>query len=322
MRFPPSIRSASTCSCSTRSTARATSTSTRPVGSIFSVLEAPRKREPASSRGLPAARRTQQLCAGYAIYGATTMLVLTLGRGVHGFTLDRGFGEFILTHPNMTIADGHERIRHQRLERALLGTAREALRGRMSAGPRGRARQGLQHALDRLAGRRGASDLDPRRAVHVSQGHQGCPSKARSIAAAVRGQPHGDARRTGGRQRLLGPRPGTRSGAARAAPARAAHPRVPIRGRADRALSSGARPGPRPHLQLAVIQRALTVHPERMRTERTDHVSQASHHRRHRLLRCGHDIGDPHVQLDLSPRAHQGRAGRGRFVPPLRPAAR
>jgi fructose-1,6-bisphosphatase I/sedoheptulose-1,7-bisphosphatase len=29
--------------------------------------------------------------------------VLTVGRGVHGFTLDRGFGEFILTHPKMTI---------------------------------------------------------------------------------------------------------------------------------------------------------------------------------------------------------------------------
>jgi fructose-1,6-bisphosphatase I/sedoheptulose-1,7-bisphosphatase/fructose-1,6-bisphosphatase I len=45
----------------------------------------------------------RQLCAGYAIYGATTMLVFTVGRGVHGFTLDRGFGEFILTHPNMQI---------------------------------------------------------------------------------------------------------------------------------------------------------------------------------------------------------------------------
>jgi fructose-1,6-bisphosphatase len=30
-------------------------------------------------------------------------LVLTVGRGVHGFTLDRGFGEFILTHPHMSI---------------------------------------------------------------------------------------------------------------------------------------------------------------------------------------------------------------------------
>ena len=33
------------------------------------------------------------------------MLVFTVGRGVHGFTLDRGFGEFILTHPNMRISE-------------------------------------------------------------------------------------------------------------------------------------------------------------------------------------------------------------------------
>ena len=75
-----------------------------PVGSIFSVLQAP--------HGVQAPRLedflqpgSQQLCAGYAIYGATTMLVLTVGRGVHGFTLDRGFGEFILTHPKMTIPE-------------------------------------------------------------------------------------------------------------------------------------------------------------------------------------------------------------------------
>jgi fructose-1,6-bisphosphatase len=73
-----------------------------PVGSIFSVLKAPHgtarpNREDFLQPG------TRQLCAGYAIYGATTMLVFTVGRGVHGFTLDRGFGEFILTHPNMRI---------------------------------------------------------------------------------------------------------------------------------------------------------------------------------------------------------------------------
>ncbi len=75
-----------------------------PVGSIFSILKAPDDSQPP----VPAdfmQPGSQQLCAGYAIYGATTMLVLTLGRGVHGFTLDRGFGEFILTHPNMTIPD-------------------------------------------------------------------------------------------------------------------------------------------------------------------------------------------------------------------------
>jgi fructose-1,6-bisphosphatase len=75
-----------------------------PVGSIFSVLQAPRGTEPPTVEDFlqPGSR---QVCAGYAIYGATTMLVLTVGRGVHGFTLDRGFGEFILTHQNMRIAE-------------------------------------------------------------------------------------------------------------------------------------------------------------------------------------------------------------------------
>jgi fructose-1,6-bisphosphatase len=73
-----------------------------PVGSIFSVLKAPRGMQPPSVEDF-LQPGTEQLCAGYAIYGATTMLVLSVGRGVHGFTLDRGFGEFILTHPNMTI---------------------------------------------------------------------------------------------------------------------------------------------------------------------------------------------------------------------------
>jgi fructose-1,6-bisphosphatase I/sedoheptulose-1,7-bisphosphatase len=76
-----------------------------PVGSIFSVLKAPHgaQQQPTTKDFLQPG--SQQLCAGYAIYGATTMLVFTIGRGVHGFTLDRGFGEFILTHPDMMIPD-------------------------------------------------------------------------------------------------------------------------------------------------------------------------------------------------------------------------
>lgn len=73
-----------------------------PVGSIFSVLKAPRGNEEPTAADFQQSG-ARQLCAGYAIYGATTMLVFTVGRGVHGFTLDRGFGEFILTHSNMTI---------------------------------------------------------------------------------------------------------------------------------------------------------------------------------------------------------------------------
>jgi fructose-1,6-bisphosphatase I/sedoheptulose-1,7-bisphosphatase len=47
-----------------------------------------------------------QVCAGYAIYGPSTMLVLTTGRGVHGFTLEREIGEFMLTHPDLRIPEG------------------------------------------------------------------------------------------------------------------------------------------------------------------------------------------------------------------------
>lgn len=41
------------------------------------------------------------VAAGYALYGSATMVVLTTGQGVNGFTLDPSIGEFILTHPNM-----------------------------------------------------------------------------------------------------------------------------------------------------------------------------------------------------------------------------
>jgi len=72
------------------------------VGSIFSVLADPEPDAPPGPASfLQAGRR--QVGAGYAIYGPTTMLVLSFGRGVHGFTLDREIGEFILTHPNLRI---------------------------------------------------------------------------------------------------------------------------------------------------------------------------------------------------------------------------
>jgi fructose-1,6-bisphosphatase len=48
---------------------------------------------------------THQVAAGYAIYGPSTMLVLTVGRGVDGFTFDRDSGEFVLTHPAMRIPE-------------------------------------------------------------------------------------------------------------------------------------------------------------------------------------------------------------------------
>ena len=78
------------------------------VGSIFSVL-----RGPDTGRDVTEADflqpGTQQVAAGYAIYGPTTMLVLTLGNGVQGFTLDPNLGEFMLTHPHIQVpADTQE----------------------------------------------------------------------------------------------------------------------------------------------------------------------------------------------------------------------
>jgi fructose-1,6-bisphosphatase I len=48
---------------------------------------------------------TQQVAAGYIIYGSSTMLVYTTGKGVNGFTLDPSIGEFCLSHPNMRIPE-------------------------------------------------------------------------------------------------------------------------------------------------------------------------------------------------------------------------
>ena len=48
---------------------------------------------------------SQQACAGYVIYGSSTMLVYTTGTGVHGFTLDPSVGEFILSHENIQIPE-------------------------------------------------------------------------------------------------------------------------------------------------------------------------------------------------------------------------
>ena len=74
------------------------------VGTIFSVLRAPDGvSEPKPEDFLQPG--TRQVCAGYALYGPSAMLVVTMGRGVHGFTLDPQIGAFTLTHPMMRIPD-------------------------------------------------------------------------------------------------------------------------------------------------------------------------------------------------------------------------
>lgn len=85
------------------------------VGSIFSI----RKR--VTSSGLGAVEDflragSEQVAAGYIVYGASVMLVYTTGQGVHGFTLDPSLGEYILSHPNMMFPKscGYFSVNHSR----------------------------------------------------------------------------------------------------------------------------------------------------------------------------------------------------------------
>jgi fructose-1,6-bisphosphatase I / sedoheptulose-1,7-bisphosphatase len=82
------------------------------VGTVFSILRAPADAVESGRDAVEAdflQPGTAQVAAGYAIYGPSTMLVLTVGNGVAGFTLDQNLGEFKLTHPDIRIpADTHE----------------------------------------------------------------------------------------------------------------------------------------------------------------------------------------------------------------------
>lgn len=72
------------------------------VGSIFSILRAATPGEDARPEDF-LQPGTMQICAGYAIYGPSTMLVLTLGNGTHAFTLDPILGEWVLSHPRLAV---------------------------------------------------------------------------------------------------------------------------------------------------------------------------------------------------------------------------
>ncbi len=74
------------------------------VGTIFSIY----RRKSVEGKATLAdvlQNGTEQVAAGYVIYGSSTMLVYTTGKGVNGFTLDPSIGEFCLSHPQMKIPD-------------------------------------------------------------------------------------------------------------------------------------------------------------------------------------------------------------------------
>lgn len=73
------------------------------IGTIFSVLRRRSEGEATQADFLQPGH--EQVAAGYAVYGPQTMLVLTLGNGVVGFTLDRDAGAWVLTHESMSVPE-------------------------------------------------------------------------------------------------------------------------------------------------------------------------------------------------------------------------
>jgi fructose-1,6-bisphosphatase I len=78
------------------------------VGTIFSVLRCPKTEQGAYCEPDEMAflqPGSSQVAAGFAVYGPTTLFVLTVGDGTHGFTLDRETFTFVLTHPDIRISE-------------------------------------------------------------------------------------------------------------------------------------------------------------------------------------------------------------------------
>ena len=76
------------------------------IGTIFSVLKCPEGADLSTPEAAEKAflqAGCTQVAAGYAVYGPTTLLVLTVGDGVAVFTLDREYGEFVLTQEKVQI---------------------------------------------------------------------------------------------------------------------------------------------------------------------------------------------------------------------------
>lgn len=77
------------------------------IGTIFSIYKLLKEGECTENDFLR--KGSEQVAAGYILYGSSTMLVFTTGEGVHGFTLDASLGEFLLSHEDMKIPEPSKR---------------------------------------------------------------------------------------------------------------------------------------------------------------------------------------------------------------------
>lgn len=110
------------------------------IGTIFSIMEAPKGMKSADP-DMFKQPGVNQVCAGYVLYGPSTILALTTGKGTHFYTLDRTHGSYMLTERNVQIpAQTSEfaiNMSNQRFwERPMQNYIDDLLLG--SEGPRGR----------------------------------------------------------------------------------------------------------------------------------------------------------------------------------------
>jgi len=75
------------------------------IGTIFSIYRRESPEGKPVTLGDVLQKGANQVAAGYFVYGSSTIMVYTTGRGVHGFTLDPSVGEFLLSHPDIRIPE-------------------------------------------------------------------------------------------------------------------------------------------------------------------------------------------------------------------------
>jgi fructose-1,6-bisphosphatase I len=75
------------------------------VGTIFSILEAPNDNRTGDDQAVFLQPGNKQVAAGYVLYGPSTLLVMTTGKGVNLFTLDTNVGEFVLTKEQLKVTE-------------------------------------------------------------------------------------------------------------------------------------------------------------------------------------------------------------------------
>ncbi|MEZ5426911.1 MAG: class 1 fructose-bisphosphatase [Pyrinomonadaceae bacterium] len=78
------------------------------IGTTFSIFPRPETADPSEPLNWILQPGKKQIAAGYVVYGSSTVLVYSVGNGVHGFTLDPSIGTYILTHENIRMPEQGE----------------------------------------------------------------------------------------------------------------------------------------------------------------------------------------------------------------------